>query len=623
MLKRHAIVLALILVCAVGCASKIGVHEVGAQKTYQQINANVLSGGEPSPRSQQYLQRLSLVEKFANEPEKALADLHAGLGGLDEHDRLFALAELSFAHGERRHDSRYHRAAAVYAYSFLFPGSEGKAPVAYDPRVRQAMDLYNRGIVEGLRAEGGYIDLSPRQLSLPFGTLALAGDPGSFRYGGRALKNFASLSDYRIDGLRNQYRTPGIGAALSAQVVPPTSGQFAADRIPPTAKVPVSAFVRLDHPVHSLRNGELTGTIELYDANETSSVTIGNDVVPLEYDPSLAIAYTLQDSPLWDFAIAGFRRGNLNPFNRSAASSQTEGELYFFGPYYPGRIPVVFVHGTASSPTRWAQMANDLLGDPNIASRYQLWFFLYNSGNPVPLSSLRLREGLQSVVKEIDPEGNDLALQQMVIIGHSQGGLLTKMTAVSSGDQFWNNISESKFEMAKLSLETKDLLQRGLFVEPLPFVKRLIFISTPHRGSFMAENWLGKLSRRFVTLPRTMTQVGADLINLDPSGAKESAFRIPTSIDNMNWSNPFLRTLSSLPIDPGVTAHSIIPVKGDKPLNEKSNDGVVRYSSAHIEGVESEFIVRNCDHSAQLNPRAIEEVRRILYEHADIEEKGI
>ncbi len=56
--------------------------------------------------------------------------------------------------------------------------------------------------------------------------------------------------------------------------------------------------------------------------------------------------------------------------------------------------PVVFVHGTASSPARWAEMANELLGDPAIASHHQFWFFIYNSGNPLVLSAMRLRESL-------------------------------------------------------------------------------------------------------------------------------------------------------------------------------------------------------------------------------------
>ena len=42
---------------------------------------------------------------------------------------------------------------------------------------------------------------------------------------------------------------------------------------------------------------------------------------------------------------------------------------------------------------------------------------------------------------------------------------------------------------------------------------------------------------------------------------------------------------------------------------------MVKYVSAHIDGVASEKIVRS-SHSVQGNPEAIQEVKRILIEHA-------
>jgi hypothetical protein len=105
-------------------------------------------------------------------------------------------------------------------------------------------------------------------------------------------------------------------------------------------------------------------------------------------------------------------------------------------------------------------MANELLGDPNIASHYQLWFFVYNSGNPIALSAMKLRESLSAAVKDIDPDGKDSALQQMVIIGHSQGGLLTKMTVVDSGSSFWDKRTTIPFDQAKLDPETDALAKK-------------------------------------------------------------------------------------------------------------------------------------------------------------------
>ena len=89
---------------------------------------------------------------------------------------------------------------------------------------------------------------------------------------------------------------------------------------------------------------------------------------------------------------------------------------------------------------------------------------------------------------------------------------------------------------------------------------------------------------------------------------------LPTAIDNMSPTHPFIKAISQIPIAPNVHVNSIIPVKGDGPF-EDGNDGVVQYKSAHIDGVESELVVRS-SHSTQGNPHTIEEVRRILLEHA-------
>ena len=113
-------------------------------------------------------------------------------------------------------------------------------------------------------------------------------------------------------------------------------------------------------------------------------------------------------------------------------------------------------------------MFNRLAADPEIRSRFQFWFFQYDSGNPIALSALRLREAVTTAVARLDPEGKDPALRQMVLIGHSQGGLLVKMQVVSTGDQLWNAVSNKPLDELKLSDETRDLFRRGLFVEPLP-----------------------------------------------------------------------------------------------------------------------------------------------------------
>src|SRR5262249_31268430 len=194
-------------------------------------------------------------------------------------------------------------------------------------------------------------------------------------------------------------------------------------------------------------------------------------------------------------------------------------------------IPVVFVHGTASSVVRWAEMYNRLQGDAEIRSRFQFWFFQYDSGNPIALSSLRLREALTTAVARLDPEGKDPALRQMVLIGHSQGGLLVKMQVISTGDQLWNHVSNKPLEELQLSDSTRDLFHRCFFLEPLPMVSRVIFICTPHRGSYVAgRQFLANLTRQMLTMPFALSGVAGE-INRNPGAAKVGF--IPTAVDNM------------------------------------------------------------------------------------------
>jgi hypothetical protein len=152
--RCSAVALSLLVLLVSGCATPVGVKHVDEQTTYRALGANVLSSGEPSAYSTQLLERNALVKRYQQNPERVLAELYSGLGKPDERDRLFALAELSFARAEAAQDQSYYLSSAVFAYTFLFPENSQDAPSAYDPRLRIALDLYNQGLANGLAARG-------------------------------------------------------------------------------------------------------------------------------------------------------------------------------------------------------------------------------------------------------------------------------------------------------------------------------------------------------------------------------------------------------------------------------------------------------------------------------------
>ena len=241
-----------------------------------------------------------------------IAELNSGLGRPDERDRLFALSELCFATRESRAIDPITWPPRLTLMPFCFRRIPADEPGEYDPRLHLAVDLYDRAIALGLATKDGkQVDLSAQQFSLPFGSLTLASPPNGFTYAGYHLTNFVSLSDMKVRGLRNTYRVAGIGAALSAGVER-SPGNPASRWIPPSSKVPMTAFIRFDDPRLAMSNGHLHGTVELYDEDRTETIEVGKYTVPLASDPSAALAYRLRVrrfgiSSSRDFDAATFR----------------------------------------------------------------------------------------------------------------------------------------------------------------------------------------------------------------------------------------------------------------------------------------------------------------------------
>jgi pimeloyl-ACP methyl ester carboxylesterase len=346
-------------------------------------------------------------------------------------------------------------------------------------------------------------------------------------------------------------------------------------------------------------------SLELYSSFETSTVSIAGLQVPLETDLTAYRAYTLNQSRIWSLGKLGFL----------APAERTSSRLIQNQPYEPDRIPVVYVHGTFSSPVTWAEMANSLTADPIVRQRYQVWSFVYGSGNPLVRSIADVRTALTAKMQELDPQGTNTVLRQMVVIGHSQGGLLTKSTVVHTGDRLWRVFSTNRLEDLQISESDRQKLQHALFLEPLPFVNRVVFIATPHRGSYLSSGFVRSLAARLVSLPQNLVTRGQDIFKLAAGSDAEKFLhgRMPTSLDGMSPKNPGLLAMAEIPVTPQVKAHSIIAVEGDGDYHE-GKDGVVAYQSAHVDYVQSEFIVRNY-HTCLDNPATIEEVRRILRLH--------
>jgi pimeloyl-ACP methyl ester carboxylesterase len=603
--------LALAALLLAGCVAPIGADRVTTRQAYAQVDANALRTGKPSAETVSVLHRYGLDRLAVRYSEEAVRQLHQKAVATGERDLLFALAELSYVAADqiRRsvkpwdpRDARdYYLGSAVYAWLFLFGEGKDAPPSAFDRRFREACDFYNYGLglaLTGRRSTNAVVQLENARRRLPVGEIEL-------RLGQNELASQFSRSEqilladqFRVRGLSVRNREAGVGAPLMA--VWPTDPTLGMRRT-----VPATVLLRLQGSLADLAAGRSVAALELYSPLEDTKVTIGQAKVPLETDLTTYRAYTLNQSTIWKLGKLQF----LAPAERFPS------RLILNQPYEPDRIPVVFVHGTFSSPVTWAEMANSLTADPVLRQRYQIWSFMYGSGNQLLQSIAELRAALTDEVRRRDPEGTNAALRQMVVIGHSQGGLLTKSTVVDTGDRLWSLFSTNRLEELKISDDERAELRRLFFLEPLPFVQRVVFIATPHRGSYLSSGLARRLARRLVSLPGAMVSRGKEMLLLT-SGSDVGKFlrgRMPTSLDGMSPKNPGLLAMAEISVVPSVKAHSIIPVLGEGDYHQ-GRDGVVSYQSAHVDYVESEFIVRS-KHSCLNQPAAIEEMRRILHEH--------
>ena len=531
------ITLALVF-CLVGCATPIGVKKVGMRKAYQEINANVLNGEGLSEETKIVLHRFDLLERFKKDSAASISFIHKMATKDTRRDLRFALAELCYSYGEKLQETAlqydtgrngsaadYFLMSAIYAYQYLF-STAGGAARPYDHRFRVACDLYNRALGKGLATgEDGQIEFQNGVRRLPVGRLAITLNSDLLPWPLENFHAFLPSDEYAVRGLSVRNRTAGIGLPLVALH----------NKTPEMSKgpeLPITTFLRLSGDVSDLDNGSASATLEFYSAYEGTDVIIKGRNVPLETDSTTPLAYRLEDSGIWMLGLLRFITANRH-----------EPELLLNQPYQVGRIPVVFVHGTASSPVNWAEMWNTLRSDPVLRKRYLFCFFTYNSSVPITISAAALREALSEMVAYLDPEGKDPALQQMVVIGHSQGGLLTKLSVVNTGNKLWRTFSNHSLEDLKVEPELKARLREYCFIEPLPFVTRVVYISTPHHGSFLAKSWVQNLVRRFVTLPHDILTGDPSIYgNLFEQSKLPSEFRdkIPTSVDGMSPQNPLL-----------------------------------------------------------------------------------
>jgi pimeloyl-ACP methyl ester carboxylesterase len=408
-------------------------------------------------------------------------------------------------------------------------------------------------------------------------------------------------------GIVNKTRE-GVGAALVAiREQRPDRGEEM--RFFPGRGLHVPVTVTIDSiSISAVDGGIKRVTFSLRNPLVEDKVLLGDRPMPLAADFSAPLAVVLRGGNEVISGIHGFFKAD----ERLAHSG-----FLLLEPYDPNRIPVILIHGLFSVPIIWRDIIPEMTSDPEISRRYQFILFTYPSSYPVIQSSELLRDQIATLRSVYDPNGTDPLSRDLVVVGHSMGGILTHTLITEFGDNLWKEYSDVPFEELDLPAAEKEKIRKLVYFEPDPGVTRAIYYSTPHRGSNMAKKGLAGVISRTAKLPANVVQFTSNF--LDPR--IEAIAAVPakekvTSVQSLQPGSPMLSAMDRSPYKSGVTYHSIMGDRGRGDTPE-SSDGIVEYWSSRQQGAASELIVPS-DHKSYRHPAGIAELHRILREHAGL-----
>lgn len=512
------------------------------------------------------------------------------------------LSENCFSHGleaEKKNPSEalaYFSDSAAHSYHILATITDSNTRT-----VVQAQQLYNAAISHCLRLakRTGRLNSSGESNMLT----SRGGRVSAMRIGfARPIADFGAMepcAEYRVDGLEHQFQTEGLGVPVLVRR-PDEARRPGHDYVPKGDIFAATVLLRFDS------NSMAATRFELVNPLTTSEVELQGRTVPLATDLTTPLACFTAEKNVFQL--------DYLPFLRANRLNDRKG-MCMLEPYEPGKIPVILVHGLLSSPITWVPLLNELRGDPMLRNRFQFWAYYYPTGHPFFGTAAEFRADLGRLRADLDPQHRDAAFEHMVLIGHSMGGLISKLMTQEGGTDLWRIISAKPLDELDLSQALREKLQQTFFFERQRQITRVIFLGTPHHGSTMSLSPAGWLAAHLVKFRPDLDSFSREMVERIP----DLSFRqIPTSVELLAPDSPALQALAARPPPSGVHYHSVIGVRqavrrlaGDA----EPGDGVVAYHSAHLEGVESELVVPANHFTVHQNGETVKEIRRILLEH--------
>lgn len=590
----------------------------------------------PSERTALLLRKYNLTTQYEEDPDAVIQWFEELAQSRPTMEEVHALAEMAEIHaswsarqGQTDRATRLYLTSSAHAYQFLFDSKLNLSRNAYDPQFRSICDVYNRSL-EGLVRQIIAADQMRKGEIVQLGS----GDEGvelEIRMNGRwreqEFSRFELVNDFITNGIENQYRTYGLGVPLIAVRQHQSLHSQFEKYYPPEITIPLTAFLHFssvdsqisrspDDLDPSRETNARHAVLTLYDPLESTVVQTESRTVPLESDISTPLAYGLRDPEINKqlLATASLLDAEFAPESYG---------LFMLEPYDPNKIPVVMVHGFWSSPVTWVHMFNDLRANRDIHENYQFWFYSYPTGQPFWISAQQMRNDLIKIRRDVDPRGDSQALDKMVLVGHSMGGLMSLMQTIDSGDEFWNTISSSPIESLSGDPDAIQLLRDTFYFQPNESVSRVITLATPFQGSEFSNKATQWVSKKLFTLPTILTDDFQKLARQNKDRIDNSiCLTTTTSTDSLAPGHPLLGALQSARSSKAVKLHNIIGrlekksfLKPQSAESTPQGDGIVSIESASNERALSQQFVPEEHSDIHKHPGSILEVRRILLEH--------
>lgn len=386
------------------------------------------------------------------------------------------------------------------------------------------------------------------------------------------------------------------------------------DRIHPAGHVQLTAMVqpRGDDLKQVLAADEFD--VYFFNPSKQASITMYGTDHPLAANFSAGFALWLSENQLRQISL-------MNMISRQDAMALPE--LFMLEPYQPDQQVIIMLHGLASSPATWVNLTNTLLSDPKLNDNYQVWQIAYSTNLPILENRYQIHQLIRQAFQAVDPTGRDRASRNAVIIGHSMGGVISRML-VSDTDltaALAKLDDKKQYQLINhLPSDQRQAINDRLMLSSLPQIDEAVFISAPHRGTDYADRWFTRAARRVIRLPVGLTKSITEA--LSGEGSAQSflgSLYLQNGASQLSDRSSFVALTKDIQISPSVRYHTIVGNhRGDQDsvdtVGAAISDGVVPYDSSHLEGAASETIITG-RHNIHENPKTILQLRKILHQH--------